>query len=180
MKLRTLRLDRIGRLSAPLVAAVLLLGSPSFAPAQSERLPKVGYLGFGASGSANSFPKPDEGAQIFRRQGGHGGIPLCRRTSGGAPAPRPRTRRCESGCHHGCRRRADRGRQERYAHRSDRDGRLRCGHHRLRREPRSSRRQSHGRDLYHLRAHAEAHGGVPRASAVCVPPRGPLQPRERQ
>ena len=49
MRLRTLRLDRIGRLSAPLVAAALLLGSASFAPAQSERLPKVGYLGFGAS-----------------------------------------------------------------------------------------------------------------------------------
>src|SRR6266480_4059541 len=49
MRLRTLRLDRIGRLSAPLVAAVLLFGSPSFAPAQTERLPKVGYLGFGAS-----------------------------------------------------------------------------------------------------------------------------------
>ena len=49
MRLRTLRLDRIGRLSAPLVAAALLLGSASFAPAQSERLPKVGYLGFGAA-----------------------------------------------------------------------------------------------------------------------------------
>src|SRR3981081_1751975 len=49
MRLRTLRLDRIGRLSAPLVAAALLLGSPSFAPAQTERLPKVGYLGFGAA-----------------------------------------------------------------------------------------------------------------------------------
>ena len=49
MRLRTLRLDRIGRLSAPLIAAALLLGSPSFAPAQTERLPKVGYLGFGAS-----------------------------------------------------------------------------------------------------------------------------------
>jgi putative ABC transport system substrate-binding protein len=49
MILRTLRLDRIGRLSASLVAAALLLGSPSFAPAQTPRLPKVGYLGFGAS-----------------------------------------------------------------------------------------------------------------------------------
>src|SRR3954454_13454766 len=55
MRLRTLRLDRIGRLSAPLVAAVLLFGSPSFAPAQSERLPKVGYLGFGASGPPTHF-----------------------------------------------------------------------------------------------------------------------------
>jgi putative tryptophan/tyrosine transport system substrate-binding protein len=49
MRLRTLRLDRIGRLSASLVAAAMLLGSPSFAPAQTQRLPKVGYLGFGAS-----------------------------------------------------------------------------------------------------------------------------------
>src|SRR4051812_42977677 len=37
--------------------------------------------------SANSFPEPNEGAQICRRQGGHGRIPLCRRTSGGARAP---------------------------------------------------------------------------------------------
>src|SRR5437660_9123036 len=49
MRLRTLRLNRIGRLSAPLVAAALLLGSPSFAPAQTEQLPKVVYLGFGDS-----------------------------------------------------------------------------------------------------------------------------------
>jgi putative ABC transport system substrate-binding protein len=49
MRLRTLWLDRIGPLSAPFVAAVLLLGSPSFAPAQTERLPKVGYLSFGAA-----------------------------------------------------------------------------------------------------------------------------------
>src|SRR5438477_2643357 len=49
MSLRTLRLDRIGRLSALLVAAALILGSASFASAQTERLPKVGYLGFGAS-----------------------------------------------------------------------------------------------------------------------------------
>jgi hypothetical protein len=49
MKLRALGLDRIGFLLAPLVAAVLLFGSASFAPAQSERLPKVGYLAFGAA-----------------------------------------------------------------------------------------------------------------------------------
>src|SRR3981189_825316 len=49
MRLQTLRLDRIGNLSAPLVAAAMLLASPSFAPAQTERLPKVGYLGFGAA-----------------------------------------------------------------------------------------------------------------------------------
>src|SRR3954447_4634949 len=49
MRLRTLRLDRIGRLSASLVAVALILGSASFASAQTERLPKVGYLGFGAS-----------------------------------------------------------------------------------------------------------------------------------
>src|SRR5436189_5212337 len=55
MRLRTLWLDRIGRLSAPLVAAVLLFGSPSFAPAQTERLPKVGYLGCGASTPPNIF-----------------------------------------------------------------------------------------------------------------------------
>src|ERR1700739_2966650 len=48
--LRILRLlDRIGSLSAPLVAAALLFVSPSLVPAQTERLPKVGYLGFGAS-----------------------------------------------------------------------------------------------------------------------------------
>src|SRR5437762_10822995 len=98
MRLRALCLDRIDLLSAPLVAAVLLFGSPSFAPAQTARLPKVGYLAFGGK-SADYFPKPDEGARIFRRQGGRGGIPLCRRTSGGAPTPRPGTRRCESGCH---------------------------------------------------------------------------------
>ncbi len=55
MRSRTLRLDRIGRLSAPLVAAVLLLGSASFAPAQTERLPKVGYLVFGGSGPTTPF-----------------------------------------------------------------------------------------------------------------------------
>src|SRR3954470_10608281 len=49
MRLRTLRLDRIGRLSASLVAVALILGSASFASAQTERLPKVGDLGFGAS-----------------------------------------------------------------------------------------------------------------------------------
>jgi putative tryptophan/tyrosine transport system substrate-binding protein len=49
-RLRILRLlDRIGSLSAPLVAAVLLLGTASPAPAQTERLPKIGYLGFGAA-----------------------------------------------------------------------------------------------------------------------------------
>src|SRR6266481_395829 len=57
MRLRTLRLDRIGRLWAPLVAAALFLGSPSFAPAQAERLPKVGYLGFGASVPRSDIPK---------------------------------------------------------------------------------------------------------------------------
>src|SRR5256885_17230836 len=50
MRPRTLKLYRIGRLSASLVAAAaLILGSASFASAQTERLPKVGYLGFGAS-----------------------------------------------------------------------------------------------------------------------------------
>ena len=49
MRLRTLNLEWVGRSLIPLVAVVLLLGSPSLAPAQTERLPKVGYLGFGAS-----------------------------------------------------------------------------------------------------------------------------------
>jgi ABC-type uncharacterized transport system substrate-binding protein len=55
MRLLPLRRDRIGRLSAPLVAAALLLGSASLTPAQSERLPKVGYLGFGASTPPTHF-----------------------------------------------------------------------------------------------------------------------------
>jgi len=42
-------MDLIGSVSALLVAAILFLGSPSLAFAQTERLPKVGYLGFGAS-----------------------------------------------------------------------------------------------------------------------------------
>ena len=49
MCLRTLKLEWVARLSAQLVAAVLLLGSPSLAPAQAEQLPKIGYLGFGAA-----------------------------------------------------------------------------------------------------------------------------------
>src|ERR1700740_577997 len=49
MRLRTLRLDRIGCLSAPLFAPSPPPGGSSLAPAQSERLPKVGYLGFGAA-----------------------------------------------------------------------------------------------------------------------------------
>src|SRR5215475_88920 len=49
MKLRALKLEWYGRFTALLVATVLLLGSPSLAPAQTERLPKVGYLGFGAA-----------------------------------------------------------------------------------------------------------------------------------
>jgi putative tryptophan/tyrosine transport system substrate-binding protein len=49
MWLRTFKLEWVGRLLAPLLAAVLLLGSASLAPAQTERLPKVGYLGFGAA-----------------------------------------------------------------------------------------------------------------------------------
>jgi ABC-type uncharacterized transport system substrate-binding protein len=49
MRLPTLKLEWVVRLSAPLVVAVLLFGSPNLAPAQTDRLPKVGYLGFGAS-----------------------------------------------------------------------------------------------------------------------------------
>src|SRR5205823_13374328 len=90
MRLRILRADRIGPLSAPLVAAVLLFGSPSFAPA-NRAASESRVSRFRRLSSANYFPKPDEGAQIFRRQEGHGGIPLCRRASGGAPAPRPGT-----------------------------------------------------------------------------------------
>jgi len=48
MRLPTLKLEWVVRLSAPLVVAVLLFGSPNLAPAQTDRLPKVGYLGFGA------------------------------------------------------------------------------------------------------------------------------------
>src|SRR5215813_13237892 len=55
MRLPALWLHRIGPLSAPFVAAVLLFGSPSLAPAQTERLPKVGYLGFGASTPPTHF-----------------------------------------------------------------------------------------------------------------------------
>ena len=49
MRFQVLNLEWVARLSAPLVAAVLLLGSTSVAPAQTDRLPKVGYLGFGAA-----------------------------------------------------------------------------------------------------------------------------------
>ena len=55
MRLRALWLDRICSLSAIFVAAVMLFGSPSLAPAQTERLPKVGYLGFGASTPPTHF-----------------------------------------------------------------------------------------------------------------------------
>src|SRR3974390_3440991 len=46
MRLRTLSLEW---LLAPLVAAVLLLGDSNLVAAQTQRLPKVGYLGFGAA-----------------------------------------------------------------------------------------------------------------------------------
>ena len=80
MGLPTLRLDWIGRLSAPLVAVALLLGSPSFASAQTERLPKVGYLGFGASVPPTHFQnrmrelRYSEGKEVtveYRFAGGH-------------------------------------------------------------------------------------------------------------
>src|SRR3954454_9048286 len=54
MSLRTLKLDRIGRPSGPLVAAALLATSAGFALAQ-ERLPKIGYLGFGTATPATFF-----------------------------------------------------------------------------------------------------------------------------
>jgi len=47
MKLPTLKPNRIGRFLGPLIAAALLVANPSLAHAQAERLPKVGYLGFG-------------------------------------------------------------------------------------------------------------------------------------
>src|SRR6201989_1040165 len=50
MRLRTLKL-----VLAPLVAAILLFGSSSLAPAQTDRVPKVGYLGFGASTPPTHF-----------------------------------------------------------------------------------------------------------------------------
>jgi putative tryptophan/tyrosine transport system substrate-binding protein len=49
MKLPTLKPNRIGRFLGPLIAAALLVANPSLAHAQAERLPKVGYLGFGAA-----------------------------------------------------------------------------------------------------------------------------------
>ena len=82
MRLRALWLDRIDLLSAPLVAAVLLFGSPSFAPAQTQRLPKVGYLGFGAAVPPTIFQNRmrelgySEGKEVtveYRFAGGHPG-----------------------------------------------------------------------------------------------------------
>ena len=49
MRFQVRNLEWVARLSAPLVAAVLLIGSTSVALAQTDRLPKVGYLGFGAA-----------------------------------------------------------------------------------------------------------------------------------
>ena len=88
MRLRTLRLDRIGRLSAPLVAAALLLVGPSFAPAQTERLPKVGYLGFGASVPPTLF-------QNRMRELGYseGKVAVEYRFAGGRPGELPRLAR---------------------------------------------------------------------------------------
>ncbi|MCP3462620.1 ABC transporter substrate-binding protein [Bradyrhizobium sp. CCGUVB23] len=57
ISLRTLKLKWLGPLSAPLVAAVLLLGNLELAAAQTERLPKVGYLGFGAATPSTFFQK---------------------------------------------------------------------------------------------------------------------------
>src|SRR3954447_2344766 len=48
MSVGTLKLDRLGRPSVPLVAAALLATSVGFALAQ-EQLPKIGYLGFGTA-----------------------------------------------------------------------------------------------------------------------------------
>ena len=88
MRLQTLRLDRIGRLWAPLAAAALLLGSPSFAPAQTERLPKVGYLGFGAAVPPTLF-------QNRMRELGYseGKVAVEYRFAGGRPGELPRLAR---------------------------------------------------------------------------------------
>src|SRR3954453_5347860 len=55
MKLPTLKPNRIGRFLGPLIAAALLVANPSLAHAQAERLPKVGYLGFGAAAPPTLF-----------------------------------------------------------------------------------------------------------------------------
>src|ERR1700704_6779454 len=89
MRLRTLRLDRIGRLSAPLVAAALLLGSASFTPAQSERLPKVGYLGFGAATPPIIF---QNGRRELRYSEGKE-VAVEYRLAGGRPGDLPRLAR---------------------------------------------------------------------------------------
>jgi putative tryptophan/tyrosine transport system substrate-binding protein len=87
MRLRTLRLDRIGRLSAPLIVGALVLGSPSFAPAQTQRLPKVGYLGFGASVPPTLFQNR------MRELGYSEGKEVEYRFAGGRPGELPRLAR---------------------------------------------------------------------------------------
>src|SRR3984893_12289530 len=89
MRLRTLRLNRIGGLAAPLVAAGLLLGSPSFAPAETERLPKVGYLGFGASVPPTHFQNRIRELRYSEGKGGTGEY----RFAGGSPGELPRLAR---------------------------------------------------------------------------------------
>src|SRR3981189_3887660 len=89
MRRRTLRLDRIRRLLAPLVAAALLLGSPSFAPAQTERLPKVGYLGFGASTPPTIFQNRMRGLRYSEGKE----VTVEYRFAGGRPGQLPRPAR---------------------------------------------------------------------------------------
>ena len=181
MSLRPLRLDRIGRWSAPLVAAALLLRSAIFVSAQSERLPKVGYLGFGGSVPPTHFQnrmrelRYSEGKEVtveYRfAEGRPGELPRLARelvdpkvdvilAVGDEPIVAAKN-----------------------ATRTVPIVMVACD---ARSPPASSKaslvqaRQSHERGLYYLRAMPKHDGGVPRASAICVPPRGPSQPRKRQ
>ena len=49
MNIPALNMDRLGRYSVPIIAAISLLASSALALAQAQQLPKVGYLGFGAA-----------------------------------------------------------------------------------------------------------------------------------
>ena len=100
MKLANLKLDRSGPFSLPLVAAFLLLFSLSLAPAQTQRLAKVGYLGFGTAVPPALFQNRmrelgySEGKDISVEYRFADGRP---ETSGLGP----RTGRRQGGCHHG-------------------------------------------------------------------------------
>jgi len=104
----------------------------------------------------------------------------CRRTSGGAPPLARELVDCESGCHHGCRREPIVAAKERYAHRSI------VMSPAMRSPPASSRASLvqaailTGVTLYHLELMPKRMAVFRELPAVCVPPRGYLQPRERQ